>query len=57
MEALLEAVRQEVRRRLLARDGYDYREAVLALAADAIGQMPGSAFVVKISAAGSRGFG
>lgn len=51
VEALLEAVRQEVRRRLLARDGYDYREAVLALAADAIGQMPGSAFVVKISAA------
>ncbi len=51
VEALIESVREEVRQRLTARDGYDYRETVVALAADAIKQMPGSTFAVRLSAA------
>jgi len=50
VEALLESVHEEVRHRLVARAGFDYRETVIALAAEAIKQMPGSAFVVKLSA-------
>lgn len=54
VEALLESVHEEVRRRLLARKGFDFREAVLVLAAEAIQRMPGSDFIVK-HAAGDRG--
>ena len=57
VEALLESVREEVRRRLLAREGFDYRETVVALAAEAMKQMPGSAFVVKLSAADRAALG
>ncbi|MCX5805787.1 MAG: V-type ATP synthase subunit E family protein [Proteobacteria bacterium] len=48
IEALLESVYEEVCRRLLARDGFEYRETVIALASHAINQMAGSAFVAKL---------
>ena len=41
IEALLESVREEARQRLLAREGFEYRETVIALAAHAISQMAG----------------
>jgi vacuolar-type H+-ATPase subunit E/Vma4 len=48
IEALLESVYEEVCRRLLARDGFEYRETVITLASHAINQMAGSAFVAKL---------
>ncbi len=57
VEALLKSVLEEVRRRLVAREGFDYRETVIALAAEAIKQMPGSAFVVKLSVADCAALG
>lgn len=57
VEALLESVRDEVRRRLLAHEGFDYRETVIALAAEAMERMPGSAFVVKLSPADCAALG
>lgn len=49
IEALLESVYEEVRQCLLDREGFEYHEVVVALAADAIKQMEGSIFVVKLS--------
>lgn len=51
VETLLEAVRGEVRRQLMARDGLNYREVIIALAAEAAGQMSGEALVVRLSSA------
>src|SRR5690606_5889460 len=51
IEELLESVREEARRQLLAREGFEYREVVIALASDAIGRMTGDEFVVKLSGA------
>jgi vacuolar-type H+-ATPase subunit E/Vma4 len=56
IELLLESVRQEIRRRLEARET-DSRETVIALAAEAIRQMRGNDFLVKISAADHADFG
>jgi hypothetical protein len=36
---------------LLARDGFDYREAIVGLAADAIGRMTGLSFTARVSEA------
>ena len=55
-EALLESVREEIRRRLLARN-FDSRKTIIALAAEAIRRMPGNDFVLKISAADHAAFG
>jgi len=49
VEALLESVCEEARRRLQAREGFDYHEAVITLAADAIKQMAGDTFVLRLS--------
>lgn len=57
VEALLDSVHAEVRRRLLAHEGFDYRETVIALAAEAMKRMPGSAFVVKLSPADCAALG
>lgn len=57
VETLLESVRQEASRQLLAHEGFDYREAVTALAAHAIGGMTGEAFIVKLSPAAHKAFG
>jgi len=52
VESLLESVHEEARQRLLAHDGFEYREAVITLAADAATQMAGVAYVMKVSEAG-----
>ena len=57
VEALLESVHEEIRRRLMAHDGFDFRETVATLAAEAIKQMPGSTFVVKLSSADRAALG
>jgi vacuolar-type H+-ATPase subunit E/Vma4 len=49
VEALLESVCEEARRRLQAREGFDYHETVITLAADAIKQMAGDTFVLRLS--------
>jgi vacuolar-type H+-ATPase subunit E/Vma4 len=49
VETLLESVYEEARRRLLSREGFEYRETLIALASDAIRQMSGDVFVVKFS--------
>ena len=56
VESILENIREEARRRLVARN-FDYHETVIALAAEAIRRMPGSDFVLKISAADHAAFG
>ena len=49
VEALLESVYNEAYRLLLASEGFEYRETVIALASHAISQMAGAAFVAKVS--------
>lgn len=49
VETLLESVHDEARQRLLVRQGFEYRETVIALASDAIRQMAGAEFVLKLS--------
>lgn len=51
MEALLQSIHGEVRRRLLAGEGFDTKEILIASAAYAITRMAGSTFVVAISPA------
>jgi vacuolar-type H+-ATPase subunit E/Vma4 len=56
IEAILENIREEACRQLLARN-FDYHETVVILAAEAIRRMPGTDFVFKISAADHAAFG
>ena len=56
VEALLQSVCDEVRRRLLTREGFEYRETIIELAAEAVRQMAGEAFVVKLSPADRADF-
>jgi len=56
VEALLEAVHAEIRRRLLEQDP-EARETVVALATEALCRMPGTQFVLKVSAADQAAFG
>ena len=56
IEAILENIREAARRQLLARN-FDCHETVVTLAAEAIRQMPGTDFVLKISAADHAAFG
>ena len=51
VETLLESVYEEACQRLLAREGFEYRETVIALASHAISLMAGAAFVAKVSEA------
>jgi vacuolar-type H+-ATPase subunit E/Vma4 len=48
VETLLDAVREEAEGRLKSRDGFDYRESVVFLAADAVGRMAGETFVIRL---------
>src|SRR5512146_2990727 len=41
LERLLTSIHEAVRTRLAAREGFDYREALIALAAEALSQMTG----------------
>lgn len=56
IEAILENIREEAGRQLLARN-YDAHETVVTLATEAIRCMPGTDFVLKISAADHAAFG
>jgi vacuolar-type H+-ATPase subunit E/Vma4 len=56
VEASLESLREEIRRRLAAQNS-DGRETVVALALEAVGQMPANDLVVKISAGDQAAFG
>ncbi len=49
IEEMLGSVREEASQRLLAREGFEYRETVIALASHAISRMAGDAFIVKLS--------
>lgn len=48
VETLLESIRQEALKRLRTREGVEYEEAVIILAAGAMGRMEGDSFVVKV---------
>jgi vacuolar-type H+-ATPase subunit E/Vma4 len=56
IECILEGIREAVRRQVLARD-FDHHETVVTLAAEAIRRMPGTDFILKISAAEHAAFG
>ena len=51
VEALLQALYDEARRRLVARQGFDYREALVAMVTEAAQHMAGGALVAKLSPA------
>lgn len=57
IEALLNSVREEVKRRLQACDGRDYTEAIIKLAVEAVTRMTGDSFVVKLARADALKFG
>ena len=56
-EAALQTICDEARRRLGAREGFDYRETVAALAADAAGRLEGDAVVLELAAADREALG
>ena len=56
IEAILENIREAARRQLLTHD-FDGHETVVTLAAEAIRRMPGTDFVLKMSAADHAAFG
>lgn len=49
VEQLLESVHEEICQRLQGREGFDYRAVLVGLAREAISQMVGNAFVIRIS--------
>jgi vacuolar-type H+-ATPase subunit E/Vma4 len=49
VEALLESLRERARRELSARRGFDYREAIISLAAEALRRMAGDNFVLSLA--------
>ena len=49
IESILEHIRAGILRHLKARTGYDYREALVALAAEAISRMSGTDYVIRLS--------
>lgn len=51
IEAVLHSVHDDVHRRLAACEDFDYREVIIALAAEAVSQMAGDEFVIKLSPA------
>jgi V/A-type H+-transporting ATPase subunit E len=51
IEELLGSVQDDARRRLIDHRGFDYREAVIGLAAGAIRRMGGDGFIVRLSEA------
>lgn len=56
IESILESVREEARHRLLAHD-FDDHETLVVLAAEAVRQMPGAEFFLKISSTDAAAFG
>jgi V/A-type H+-transporting ATPase subunit E len=51
IEELLDTIHEEASRRLVEREGFDYSKAMIVLVSQAILQMAGDAFVVKLSEA------
>lgn len=51
LEALLQSIHDNAVRQLLGRQGFDYRECLVTLAADALSRMAGDVFVLKLSPA------
>ncbi len=49
VEALLQAIADQARQRLLARQGFDYRATLISLAAEGIRSMSGEDFTIKLS--------
>jgi vacuolar-type H+-ATPase subunit E/Vma4 len=49
VEDLLETIHEEASRRLVSREGFDYPRTMIVLVSQAIYQMAGDAFVVKLS--------
>jgi len=56
VEAILEGIHEEARRQLRTHN-FDHYEVVVTLAAEAIGHMPGTGYVLKMSAADYAAFG
>ena len=56
-EEVLQGIRDAACRRILAREGFDYRETVVRLAAEAVGRMEGTRFVLQLSEADRQAFG
>jgi vacuolar-type H+-ATPase subunit E/Vma4 len=57
IEDVLSALRDEARSRLQARKGFDYEEALAALAAEALAHMEGDTFVIELSEQDRKAFG
>jgi len=51
IEDILQSIRDEASRQLTARQGFDYRETLTVLAADAVSRVEGEAFVLELAAA------
>ena len=49
IEALLQTIEEQARRRLVARQDFDYRATLIALAVEAIRCMAGEAFIIRLS--------
>ena len=57
IEALLQTIFEQARQQLVSRQGFDYRETLIALATEPMERMVGDSFVVKLSAADCAAFG
>ena len=57
IEELLQAIHDRAREQLHKRAGFDYREAIARLSAEALRQMAGETFRLRLSAAGLCAFG
>ena len=57
VEEVLESIRQEAARRLVAREGYDYRRAMTALAVEAASRLSGGRVILELSEADRRNLG
>ena len=49
LESLLQSIHDEIQRRLQAREGFDYREALVSSAVYAVRRMAGDSFVVELA--------
>lgn len=57
VESLLQSIREEARQRLIARQGFDYGDTLVALVAEAARQMPGEALTIRLSPADRAAYG
>jgi vacuolar-type H+-ATPase subunit E/Vma4 len=57
IEAALSQIRDEAAQQLAARQGFDYRQTVIRLAAEALAQMDGNRFVIEVSDSDSQALG